>query len=90
MVPVLSSPEPIVTIPPVQATSSRSGGNTSVAQGIPIMVPFETGIMYGYASNPQINSRLQHTHFWLIHTAKYGAIECFHYANANHHPGSHR
>jgi hypothetical protein len=24
------------------------------------MVPFETGIGYGYAPNPQVNSRLQH------------------------------
>jgi hypothetical protein len=55
-----SSPEPIVTIPPVQAASGRSGGNTSVAHGIPIMVPFETGNVYGYVPNPQINSRLQH------------------------------
>jgi hypothetical protein len=36
MVPFPSSPEPIVTIPPVQAASGRSGGNTSVAQGVPI------------------------------------------------------
>jgi hypothetical protein len=55
-----SSSEPIVTIPPVQATSGRSGGNTLVAQGIPFMVPFETGVGYGYAPNPQVNSRLQH------------------------------
>jgi hypothetical protein len=60
MVPFPSSPESIVTIPPVQATSGRSGGNTSVAQGIPFMVPFETGIGYGYAPNPQVNSHLQH------------------------------
>jgi hypothetical protein len=44
-----SSPEPIVTIPPVQAASGRSGGNTSVAQGVPIMLPFETSVGYGYA-----------------------------------------
>jgi hypothetical protein len=60
MLPFPSSLEPIVTTPPVQATFGRSDGNTSVAQGIPIMVPFETGIGYGYAPNPQINSRLQH------------------------------
>jgi hypothetical protein len=60
MVPFPSSPEPIVTIPPVQAASGQSGGNTSVAQGVPIMVPFETGVWYGYAPNPQVNSRLQH------------------------------
>jgi hypothetical protein len=61
MVPFSSSSEPIVTIPPVQAASGRSGGNTSVAQGIPIMVPFETCTRYGcYAHNPQINSCLQH------------------------------
>jgi hypothetical protein len=58
-VPFPSSPEPIVTIPPVQAASGRSGGNTSVAQGVPIMVPFES-VGYGYAPNPQVNSRLQH------------------------------
>jgi hypothetical protein len=60
MVPFPSSLEPIVTISPVQAASGRSGGNTSVAQGVPIMVPFETGVGYGYAPNPQANSRLQH------------------------------
>jgi hypothetical protein len=60
MVPYPSYLEPIVTIPPVQATSSRSGGNIPVAQGIPIMVPFETGTAYGYAPNAQFNSRLQH------------------------------
>jgi hypothetical protein len=59
MVSFPSSPEPIVTIPPVQAVSSRSCGNTSVAQGIPIMAPFETGVGYGYAPNPQVNSHLQ-------------------------------
>jgi hypothetical protein len=90
MVAFPSSPEPIVTIPPVQAASGRSGGNTSVAQGIPFMVPFETGIGYGYAPNPQVNSPFATPHFWLIHTAECGAIECFHYANANHHTGSHR
>jgi hypothetical protein len=58
-----SSPEPIVTIPPIQAASGRSGGNTLVAQGIPFMVPFETGVGYGYAPNPQVNSRLQHYTF---------------------------
>jgi hypothetical protein len=26
----------------------------------PIMIPFETGVGYGYAPNPQVNSRLQH------------------------------
>jgi hypothetical protein len=55
-----SSPESIVTIPPVQGASGRSGGNTSVAQGIPIMVPFEMGTAYDYAPNAQFNSRLQH------------------------------
>jgi hypothetical protein len=60
MVPFPSSLEPIVTIPPVQAASGRSGGNTSVAQGIPFMVLFEIGIGYGYAPNPQVNSPLQH------------------------------
>jgi hypothetical protein len=60
MVPFPSSLEPIVTIPPVQAASGRSGGNTLVAQGVPIMVLFETSIGYGYAPNPQVNSRLQH------------------------------
>jgi hypothetical protein len=60
MVPFPSSLEPIVTIPPVHAASGRSCGNTSIAQGIPIMVPFETGVGYGYAPNPQVNSRLQH------------------------------
>jgi hypothetical protein len=91
ILPFPSSPESIVTIPPVQAASSWSGGNTSVAQGIPFMVPFETYVGYGYAPNPQINSRLQHhIYFWLVHAAEYGAIQCFHYANANHHPGSHR
>jgi hypothetical protein len=60
MVTFPSSPEPIVTIPPIEAAYGRSGGNTSVAQGVPIMVPFVTGIGYGYAPNPQINSRLQH------------------------------
>jgi hypothetical protein len=60
MVPFPSSPEPIVTIPPVQAASGRSSGNTSVAQRIPFMVLFETGVGYGYAPNPQVNSRLQH------------------------------
>jgi hypothetical protein len=60
MVPFPSSPKPIVTIPPVQAASGRSGGNTSVAQGIPFMVLFETGVGYGCAPNPQVNSRLQH------------------------------
>jgi hypothetical protein len=60
MVPFPSSPEPIVTIPPVQAASGRFGGNTSIAQGVPIMVPFETGVGYGYAPNPQVNSRLLH------------------------------
>jgi hypothetical protein len=60
MVPYPSFPEPIVTIPPVQAASGRSGGNTLVAQGIPIMVPFETGTAYGYAPSAQFNSRLQH------------------------------
>jgi hypothetical protein len=55
-----SSPEPIVTIPLVQAASGQSSGNTSVAQGIPIMVPFEIGIGYGYTPNPQTNSHLQH------------------------------
>jgi hypothetical protein len=49
MVPFPSSLEPIVTIPPVEAASSRFGGNTLVAQGIPIMVPFEIGVWYGYA-----------------------------------------
>jgi hypothetical protein len=44
MVPFPSSLEPIVTIPPVEAASSRFGGNTLVAQGIPIMVPFEIGV----------------------------------------------
>jgi hypothetical protein len=43
MLPYPSSPEPIITIPPIQAASGRSGGNTSVAQGIPIMVSFEMG-----------------------------------------------
>jgi hypothetical protein len=52
MVSFPSSPEPIVTIPPVQAAFARSGGNTSVAQGIPFMIRFETGIGYGYAPNP--------------------------------------
>jgi hypothetical protein len=65
MVPFPSSSEPIVTVPPVQAASGRSGGNTSVAQGVPIMVPFETGVGYGYAPNPQVNSRLQHHTFGL-------------------------
>jgi hypothetical protein len=60
MVPFPSSPEPIVTIPPVQAFSGRSSGNTSIAQGVPIMVPFETDVGYGYAPNPQVNSHLQH------------------------------
>jgi hypothetical protein len=60
MMPFPSSPELIVTIPPIQSASGRSGGNTSVAQGILIMVPFETCIGYGYIPNPQINSRLQH------------------------------
>jgi hypothetical protein len=60
MVSFPSSPEPIVTIPPVQAAFARSGGNTSVAQGIPFMIRFETGIGYGYTPNPQVNSRLQH------------------------------
>jgi hypothetical protein len=55
-----SSPKPIVTIPPIKAASGRSGGNTSVAQGIPITVPFETSVGCGYAPNPQVNSRLQH------------------------------
>jgi hypothetical protein len=58
MVPFPSSLEPIVTIPPVQAASGRSGGNTSVAQGVPIMVPFEIGVGYGYAPNTQVNSCL--------------------------------
>jgi hypothetical protein len=60
MVPYPTSPKPIVIIPPIQAASGRSGGNTSVAQGIPIMVPFETGIRYDYTPNHQINSCLQH------------------------------
>jgi hypothetical protein len=60
MVPFPSSLEPIVAIAPVQAASGRSGGNISVSQGVPIMVPFETGVGYGYAPNPQVNSRLQH------------------------------
>jgi hypothetical protein len=60
MVPFPSSPEPIVTILPVQVACGRSGGNTSIAQGITIIVPFETGIGYGYTPNPQINNRLQH------------------------------
>jgi hypothetical protein len=60
MVPFPLSPEPIVAIPPVQAASGRSCGNTSVAQGILFMVPFETGVGYGYAPNPQVNSCLQH------------------------------
>jgi hypothetical protein len=60
MVPFPSSLEPIVTIPPVQAAYGRFGGNISVAQGIPFMVPFETDIDYGYAPNPQVNSHLQH------------------------------
>jgi hypothetical protein len=60
MVPYPSSLEPIVTIPPVQAASGRSGGNTLVAQGIPIMVPFEIGTTYGYVPNAQFNSHLQH------------------------------
>jgi hypothetical protein len=47
MVPFPSSPEPIVTIPPVQAAFGRSGGNTLVAQGVPIMVLFEIGVGYG-------------------------------------------
>jgi hypothetical protein len=47
MVPFPSSPEPIITIPPVQAASGRSGVNTSVAQGIPIMVSFEIDVGYG-------------------------------------------
>jgi hypothetical protein len=54
MVPFPSSPEPIVTNPPVQAASGRSGGNTLVDQGIPITVSFETGIGYGYAPNPKL------------------------------------
>jgi hypothetical protein len=53
------------------------------------MVPFETGVGYGYAPNPQVNS-LATSYFWLVHAAEYGAIKCFHYANANHHPESHR
>jgi hypothetical protein len=60
MVPFPSSPEPIVTISPIQAASGRSGGNTSGAQDIPFMVPFETSVGYGYAPNPQVNSCLQH------------------------------
>jgi hypothetical protein len=55
--------EPIVTIPPVQATFCRFGGNISVAHGIPIMVPFETGTAYGYTPNAQFNSHLQHDAF---------------------------
>jgi hypothetical protein len=55
-----SSPESVVTIPPVQGASGRSGGNTLVSQGIPIMVPFETGTAYDYAPNVQFNSHLQH------------------------------
>jgi hypothetical protein len=80
MVPFPSSLEPIVTISHVQPVSGRSGGNTLVAQGIPIMVPFETGIGYGYATNPQVNSRLQH-HTSGLYTVECGAIECFYYAN---------
>jgi hypothetical protein len=60
MVPFPSSLEPIVAIPPVQAASGRFGGNISVAQGVPNMVSFETGVGYGYTPNPQVNSRLQH------------------------------
>jgi hypothetical protein len=60
MVPFPSSPKPIVTIPPVQSASGRAGGNTLVAHCIPIMVPIETCIGYGYAPSLQINSRLQH------------------------------
>jgi hypothetical protein len=63
MVPYPSSPKTIVIIPPIQVASGRSGGNTLVAQGIPIMVPFETGTTYGYAPNTQFNSRLQHNAF---------------------------
>jgi hypothetical protein len=44
MVPFPSSSKPIVTIPPVQAASGRTGGNTLVAHCIPIMVPIETCI----------------------------------------------
>jgi hypothetical protein len=51
MVPYPSSLEPIITIPLVQAASSRSGGNTLVAQDIPNLVSFETGTAYGYAPN---------------------------------------
>jgi hypothetical protein len=46
-------------MPPVQAASGPSGDST-VAHGVPFMIPFGTDTGYGFVPNTQPNSHLQH------------------------------